>query len=93
MHISSKNECIYKKKLVKLNINIYIYIYIHTYIYIYIYILIKDDELLKHYNESQEKVKNSTKKEFDVEPVNNEKNLKTERKSYNGKIDTNFHSN
>ena len=91
MYISSKNECIYKKKLVKLNINIYIYIYI--YIHTYIYILIKDDELLKHYNESQEKVKNSIKKEFDVEPVNNEKNLKTERKSYNGKIDTNFHNN
>ena len=32
-----------------------------------------DDELLEKYNEVWEKVKNSTKKEFDSEPVYNEK--------------------
>ena len=52
-----------------------------------------DDELLEKYNEVWEKVKNSTKKEFDSEPVYNEKYLKTIIKSYNGKINTNFHNN
>ena len=55
--------------------------------------MIKDDELLKNCNETWEKVKNSIKKEFDVEPVYNEKNLKAKRKSYNGNIDTNLHNN
>ena len=41
--------------------------------------LIKDDELLE--------------KEFDSEPVYNEKYLKAKIKSYNGKINTNFHDN
>ena len=40
-----------------------------------------------------EKVKNSIKKEFDSEPVYNEKYLKAKIKSYNGKISTNFHDN
>ena len=34
-----------------------------------IYFLIKDDVLLKKYNEIWEKVKNSIKKEIDSEPV------------------------
>ena len=34
-----------------------------------------------------------SKKYFDSEPVHNEKYLKAEIKSYNGKINTNFHSN
>ena len=55
--------------------------------------LIKDDELLEKYNEIWEKVKNSLKKEFDSEPVYNEKYLKTKIKSYNEKINTNFHDN
>ena len=33
------------------------------------------------------------KKEFDSEPVFNEKCLKAERNSYNGKVNTNFHNN
>ena len=33
------------------------------------------------------------KKEFDSEPVYNEKYLKAKIKSYNGKINTNFHNN
>ena len=55
--------------------------------------LIKDGELLEKYNEIWEKVKNSTEKEFDSEPVYNEKYLEAEIKSYNGKINTNFHNN
>ena len=52
--------------------------------------LIKDDELLEKYNEIWEKVKNIIKKEFDSEPVYNEK---AKIKSYNGKINTSFHNN
>ena len=55
--------------------------------------LIKDDELLEKYNEIWEKVKNRIRKEFDSEPVYNEKYLKAKIKSYNGKINTNFHNN
>ena len=39
------------------------------------------------------KVKNSLKKDFYSEPVYNEKYLKAEIKSYNGKINTNLHDN
>ena len=39
------------------------------------------------------KNKNIIKKEFDSEPVYNEKYLKAKIKSYNGKINTNFHNN
>ena len=60
---------------------------------LYICSFIKDNELLKKYNEIWEKVKNSIKKEFDTEPVYNEKYVKAKIKSYNGKIDTNFHNN
>ena len=59
----------------------------------YISFLIKYDELLEKYNEIWEKVKNSLKKEFDSEPVYNEKYLKAKIKSYNGKINTNFLDN
>ena len=45
------------------------------------------------YNEIWEKVKNSLKKEFDSKQVYNEKYLKAKIKSYNGKINTNFHNN
>ena len=54
----------------------------------------KDHEFLEKYNGIWEKVKNSNKKEFDSEPVYNEKDLKAKKKkSYNGKITTNFHNN
>ena len=56
-------------------------------------ILIKNNELLEKYNEIWEKVKNSIKKEFNSEPVYNEKYLIAKIKSYNGKINTNFHNN
>ena len=56
--------------------------------------LIKDDELLKKkYNEIWEKVKYSLNKEFNSEPVYNQKYLKAKIKSYNIKINRNFHSN
>ena len=35
---------------------------------------------------------NSIKKEFDSEPIYNNKYLKAKIKSYNGKINTNFHN-
>ena len=47
---------------------------------------IKDDELREKYNKIWDKVSCSIKKGFDVEPVCNEKYLKTETKSYEGKI-------
>ena len=43
-------------------------------------------------NEIWEKFYNSIKKEFESEPAYNKKYRKTEIKSYQGKIDTNFHS-
>ena len=55
--------------------------------------LIKDDKLLKKYNEIWKKIKNIIKKEFNSEPVYNEKYPKAKIKSYNGKINTNFHNN
>ena len=54
---------------------------------------IKHDELLEKYNEIWEKVRNKIKNEFDSEPVYHEKYLKTKIKSYNEKINTNFHKN
>ena len=55
--------------------------------------LMKDDELLEKYNEIWEKVSESIIKEFDSEPIYNEKYLKTKLKSYKGKINANFHNN
>ena len=48
--------------------------------------LIKDDELLEKYNGIWEKVKNSIKKEFDSEPLYNEKYLKAKIKSQDKKL-------
>ena len=59
----------------------------------YMSFLIKDDELSKKYNGIWEKVKNNIKKEFDSEPVYNEKYLKAKIKSFNGKVNANFHNN
>ena len=55
--------------------------------------LIDDDKLLEKYKKILEKIKNTIKKEFDNEPVYNEKYLKAKIKYYNGKINTNFHNN
>ena len=54
---------------------------------------IKNDELLEKSHQIWEKVINSIKKEFNSQPVYNEKYLKTNIKSYNGKINTNLHNN
>ena len=55
--------------------------------------MIKDEKLLEKYNEIWKKVSKITKKEFDSNPVYDEKYIKTKLKSYNGKIDTNCHDN
>ena len=55
--------------------------------------MVKDDGLLKKYNEIWGKVKNSLKKKFDSEPVYNEIYLKAKIKSYNQKLNKNFHDN
>ena len=47
--------------------------------------LIKDDELLKSYNEIWKKLKVISKIKLDSQPVCNEKHLKAKIKSYNGK--------
>ena len=57
----------------------------------YMAFLIKDDELLKTYSKTWKKVKNSINTEFNSKPVYNEKYLKGKIKSYNGRINTNFH--
>ena len=59
----------------------------------YVSSLIKDDELLEKYNKIQKKVKIIIEKEFDSEPVYNEKYLKAKTNSYNRKINTNFDNN
>ena len=59
----------------------------------YMSFLIKDHELLEKYNEIWEKVKTGIKKELDNESAYNETYLKAKIKSYNGKINTNFHNN
>ena len=59
----------------------------------YVSFLIKYIQLLEKYDEIWEKVKNSLKKEFDGQPVYNEKHLEVKIKSYNGKINTNSQDN
>ena len=59
----------------------------------YISFLIKDDELLKKYNKIWKNVKNTIDKEFNSDLVYSEKYLKAKIKSYNRKINTNFHDN
>ena len=59
----------------------------------YVSSLIKDDKLLEKYNKIQKKVKIVIEKEFDSEPVYNEKYLKAKTNSYNRKINTNFDNN
>ena len=54
-------------------------------------LLIKDDKLLENVVKSGIKSAIVNKKGFDCKPVYNEKYLKTEIKSYEGKISTKFH--
>ena len=46
--------------------------------------------LLEKYDEIQEKVRNSVKKEFNSEPVYNKKYVRTKIKPYKGKFNINF---
>ena len=55
--------------------------------------LVKDEKLLEKYNEISKKVSNIIKKEFDSEPVYNEKHLKTKIEYCNGRINKNFLNN
>ena len=52
----------------------------------------KDEKLLEKYNDIWKKVSNIIQKEFDSNPVYNEKYIRTKIKSYNGKINANFHN-
>ena len=49
---------------------------------IYMTFLIKNDEFLKQYNETWDKVSNTIKKGFDSEPVYNKKYVRTKIKCY-----------
>ena len=55
--------------------------------------LVQDKGLLKKYYEIRDKIGNLLKKEFDNEPVYDNKYIKTEIKIYNNKISTNFYGN
>ena len=57
----------------------------------YMPFLIKDDKLLEKYDKISDKVCNRIRKEFDCEPLYNRKYLKSQSKSYAGKINTNSH--
>lgn len=59
----------------------------------YISFSIKDGELAEKYNKTWNKVSNIIKKGFDKRTVYDAKYISTKIKSYNGKINTNFHSN
>ena len=51
-------------------------------------LLMKEEEFLEKYNDIWEKFSNIIKKEFNGKPAHNKKYLKTEKKSYNEKINT-----
>ena len=62
----------------------------------YMSFLIKDDKILENIMKFGKEVSKKIyhiKNEFDIEPVYNEKYLKSNPKSYKGKINTNFHKN
>ena len=57
----------------------------------YMSFLIKNDELLEKYNKTWDKVSNTVEKRFDIEPVCDEKYLKTKIKPSEEKINKTFH--
>ena len=59
----------------------------------YMNLLVNDKEVLKKYTERWNKIKNLFKKEFNSEPVYNEKYIKTKILIYNDKLNTNFQHN
>ena len=68
---SSKSECIYKSHDSKIK---------------RLHIFIKDDQLLKKYNDIWNKVSNSIKKVFDSETIYDKKFLKAKIKSYGDEV-------
>ena len=59
----------------------------------YMNFLVNDKELLEKYNKIWYKISNLLKKGFDIEPVYNNKYIKTKIKIFNDKIIINFHGN
>ena len=59
----------------------------------YINLLVNDKEILKKYSEIWDKIKSLIKKEFNSEPVYNDKYVKTKIKIYNDRVYTNFQHN
>ena len=53
----------------------------------------KVKKLSEKWNQIWKNVSSIIKEEFDSKPVYNEKCIKTKTKSYNGKVNTNFHNN
>ena len=56
----------------------------------YINRLVNDKEILKKYSDIWDKIKSLIKKEFNSEPVYNDKYIKTNVKIYNNRVYTNF---
>ena len=59
----------------------------------YINLLVKDKKYLEKYFEILNKIKSLITKEFNSEPVYNDKYIKTKIKSYNDRVYTNFQRN
>ena len=59
----------------------------------YINLLVNDKEILKKYSEIWNKMKSLIKKEFNSEPVYNDKYIKTKIKIYSNSVYTNFQHN
>ena len=59
----------------------------------YINVLVNNKEILKKYSKIWNKIKSLIKKEFNSEPVYNDKYIKTKIKIYNNRVYTNFQHN
>ena len=59
----------------------------------YLNLLVINKEILKNYSEIWNKIKSLIKKEFNSEPVYNDKYIKTKIKIYNDRVYTNFQHN
>ena len=56
-------------------------------------LLVSDKKILEKYSEIQNKIKSLIKKEFNSEPVFNDKYIKTKIAIYNNRVYTNFQHN
>ena len=59
----------------------------------YLSLLVNDKEILKKYTEIWNKIKSLLKKDFNSEPVYNDKCIKPKVKIYNDRVNTNFQYN